>query len=80
MELLTTKQAAERLGLSPRTVALLAQRGKVRSVRMGLKGGSLRFVPEDLDAYVESCRVFGSLDWPLPASSRHRGLNNGGPR
>lgn len=72
MELLTTKQAAERLGLSPRTVAHLAQIGQVRSVRMGVKGGSLRFIAEDLDAYVESCRVFGSLDSPRRANGRAR--------
>lgn len=56
MELLTAKQAAERLGLSPRSVYMLAQSGIIRSVRMGLKGGILRFMPEDLDVYLEYSR------------------------
>lgn len=77
MELLTTKQAAERLGMSARSVSTMAASGKIRCVRIGPKGGMVRFIQEDLDAYLESCRVFGSLSRPRPASFRHRGQRNG---
>jgi excisionase family DNA binding protein len=70
VELLTTLEAAQRLDLSPRTVAALAQAGKIRCVRMGLKGGSLRFAPEDLEAYVESCRMYGLPDSPRPVNGK----------
>lgn len=59
MELLTTKQAAVRLGLSARSISTMAAAGKIRCVRMGPKGGMVRFTPEDLDAY--SARTDGRL-------------------
>lgn len=76
MELLTTKQAGERIGLSPRSIAMLVAAGKIRCLRMGPRGGMVRFTPEDLEAYLKACQVFGSRALPRPASSRRREKRN----
>jgi excisionase family DNA binding protein len=59
MELLTAKQAAERLTLSARSVHDLVASGKLRAVRIGPGEGRVRFTPEDLEAYLQSCRKYG---------------------
>lgn len=51
--LMTAPEAADYLALSPHTVRIWAQQGKLPCVKLG---ASLRFRREDLDAYVESNR------------------------
>jgi excisionase family DNA binding protein len=51
VELLTTRQAAERLGLSPRSISTMAASGKLAAYRLGTNSGTVRFSREDLDAY-----------------------------
>jgi excisionase family DNA binding protein len=55
-DLLKAKQAGARIGLSARTVYALAKAGKLACYRVGGKDSAVRFAPEDLDAYLTSCR------------------------
>jgi excisionase family DNA binding protein len=48
-DLLTAKQAAERLGVSPRTVYDLCESGQLRCQRIGTGRGTIRIRPADLD-------------------------------
>ncbi|MFW5489115.1 MAG: helix-turn-helix transcriptional regulator [Desulfovibrio sp.] len=53
--LLTTKEAAERLGLSPGTLEVWRCLGKgPRYIKIGRRVG---YDARDLEAYVESCKV-----------------------
>jgi excisionase family DNA binding protein len=65
MTLLTSKQAGERIGLSVHSLLHLVKAGKLAVYRVGPHGGRTRFMQEDLDAYLESCRKFGSRLAPL---------------
>lgn len=47
-DLLTTAEAAERLGVHPKTVAIWAREGRLRAYLT--PGGHRRFRPEDVDA------------------------------
>lgn len=68
---MTTRQVAESLGVSQRTVRRLIVRGELRAVRVG---GSVRFQREALDGYIatsvlpghkEKAEEPGSLPAPL---------------
>lgn len=52
--LLTEKQAADLLNLSPRTLYDLRQLGKIAYVRFGVRG--IRYRPADLEAWINSAR------------------------
>jgi len=52
--LLTREQVAEELGVSPRTVARLVERGELACVRIGRLA---RFRPADLAAFVERALI-----------------------
>ena len=58
---LSTAQAAARLGLSPRTLYRFVDRGEVAAYRFGRV---LRFRLDDLDHFIERCRI-------EPGSLRH---------
>lgn len=53
--LLTPKQVAETLAISPRGVRRLAERGDIVAFRVGQK--HLRIAPSDLAAYLERQRL-----------------------
>jgi len=55
--LLTVKQAAEKLRISPSLVYALAREGRLRHMRIGQQGkrGRLLFKEKDLDAFMEAC-------------------------
>lgn len=72
MELLTTEQAAERLGLSPRSIRALVAAGKLAVHRLGPRGGIVRFSPEDLDEYVRRTRQYGPRSVHSPKPSHRR--------
>jgi excisionase family DNA binding protein len=55
--LLTTHQAAERLGVSERTVRNMLERGELRSIIVS--EGSRRIEPTEIDRYVASRRESG---------------------
>ena len=44
MEFMTTKQAAEQWGISPRRVAILCERGRIDGVK---KAGTVWLIPPD---------------------------------
>jgi excisionase family DNA binding protein len=50
-ELLTTQEAAARLGLSRRTVQLMIKAGEIPAFRAGLRAWRIR--AEDLEAYIK---------------------------
>jgi excisionase family DNA binding protein len=50
--LLTAREAAELLGVSPKTVHRLVAAGRLTPIRL-VPGGRLRFVPEDVDRLIE---------------------------
>jgi len=52
--LLTVNGLAEHLAVSRETVYRLVRRGDIRPVRVGER---LRFLPRDVDAYLEARRV-----------------------
>lgn len=52
-DLITARQAAQRLGLSPRKIYELAATGRLPSFRFD---DAIRFDPQDLETYRESCR------------------------
>lgn len=58
-QLLTYQQAAERVGLSVRTLIKEVGSGRIVVHRLGPRGGTVRFSPEDLDRYVHRCRKAG---------------------
>ena len=60
MELLTTDEAAKRIGLSARSVATLVADGKIKAVRLGPKGGRVRFTPQALEDYLRGAEAYGS--------------------
>ena len=53
-KLLTRDEAAEYLGISLRTLDRLRAEGKTSFVRLG---GKIAYLREDLDAYIDRCRV-----------------------
>ena len=56
-QLMTVKDAAARLGVTPAAVYALCREGKLAHYRLGLKGGVVKILPADLEAYVQACRV-----------------------
>lgn len=55
--MLTVKQAAARLGVSPATVYGLCQRRRLSHVRIGLGRGAVRIDEGDLENYVRTAKV-----------------------
>lgn len=53
--LLTVREAARRLNLSPSTVYELINRGKLMCHRVGCGRGVLRISEDDLESYLASC-------------------------
>ncbi|HWT22095.1 MAG TPA: helix-turn-helix domain-containing protein [Solirubrobacteraceae bacterium] len=54
--LLRPSEVAERLGVSRTWLYDAAKDGRIPSVRLGGADGPLRFVPEDLRAWIEASR------------------------
>lgn len=54
--MLTVKQVAEQLQMSPTSVYDLIARGRLVVLRLGPRGGAIRVRGEDLEAYLSSCR------------------------
>ncbi|MEY2454362.1 MAG: Helix-turn-helix domain [Acidimicrobiaceae bacterium] len=67
--LLTIQQAAERLNLTERGIRRLVINEGLPTIRLGR---TLRFDPNDLDAFVASCKQQRSTaSWPTSDKSRH---------
>jgi excisionase family DNA binding protein len=56
VRLLTRAEAAERLGLSTKSVDRLLQRGELRAIRLG---AAVRIDPRDLDDLIRNARDRG---------------------
>lgn len=54
---MTVQEAADRLGVGQSTVYSLCRTRKLGHCRVGLRRGTIRITPEDLDAYLASVRV-----------------------
>ena len=76
MGLLTTDEAAERIGLSARSVRALVAAGKLKAHYLGPKGGMVRFTQESLDEYRDSAGAYGSRDSRRRSSSRRPAKHN----
>ena len=63
--LLKIKQIAERLACSIATVYDLIKGGKLIAVKIGARGGGIRVSEQDLQAFIESCRIVPSAT-PVP--------------
>lgn len=70
MGLMTTEEAAERVGMSPRSIRYLVADGRLKARYLGPRGGIVRFTEEDLMAYLDSSGKHGSRGSPRPAASR----------
>ena len=70
--MLTAAEAAELLGLKPRTVYQRAAARLRACYRMGVGRGGVRFKPEDVEAYRESCRSDGTRETSAGATSSNR--------
>ncbi len=57
--MLRIRQVAERLGISQALVYSLVSSGKIGCYRIGLGRGAIRFREEDVEAYLQTCRVEG---------------------
>ena len=56
-KLLTVKDVAERLSVSSSLIYQLVESGKLPVLRIGNGRGAIRFSPQDIEAYLEECRV-----------------------
>lgn len=55
--LIDVREAARRLSVSERLLWTMTQAGEIPSVRVGKRG--VRYLPADLDAWIESRRTCG---------------------
>lgn len=71
--IITVKQAAEILGITPGAVYDLIHASKIGHYRIGNGRGSIRFRREDVKDYLESCfHAPRSADVPIRAKSRRK--------
>jgi excisionase family DNA binding protein len=56
-QLLKPTEVARRLGVSRTGLYAAAKDGRIPSVRIGGRDGPLRFVPEDLEAWLDEARA-----------------------
>lgn len=74
--MLTVKQVAEQLQMSPTSVYDLIARGRLAVLRLGPRGGAIRVRSEDLEAYLSSCRSGQRLIAIRPRRARLRHLRS----
>jgi excisionase family DNA binding protein len=69
MSMLTTKQAAERAGVSPALVYAWCREGRLPHMRLGRTGkrGAIRIAEADLDALLQACTKRGGGESPAPS-------------
>jgi len=72
--MLTVKQTAEKLGVSPTTVYGLCKQRKLRHVRVGLGRGAVRIDEKDLEDYLQGATVGPDRVQPSPARERFKHL------
>ncbi|WP_210417744.1 helix-turn-helix domain-containing protein [Bythopirellula goksoeyrii] len=70
--MLTVREVAESLRVSPTCVYQLIEKGKIACHRIGLGRGAIRVCESDLAGYVESCRKPGNKTAMRPPRPRGR--------
>lgn len=68
--LLTVKNVAERLNISPSCVYQLVESGQLAHHRIGLGRGAIRVTEDDLTNYLDQVRHHASGDRPREKASR----------
>ena len=69
--MLTVTQVAELLSVSVALVYELVSKGKIATYRIGLGRGAIRFKVEDVQSYLEGCRVEGDQVKPDRPQLKH---------
>lgn len=69
-KLIKVDEVAERLACSKTFVYMLVQRRRIPHVRLGEGNGGIRFLSDDVDAYLYSVRVGASTRDPAIARPR----------
>jgi excisionase family DNA binding protein len=67
--MLNAAAVALQLGISRRAVYDLAKRGHLACHRLGVGGGAVRFAPDDIEAYLQSCRSAGTPETSAGATN-----------
>ncbi len=63
---LIVREAADRLRISPSSVYLLIEQGRLAHHRVGARRGAIRISEADLAAYLAACRQELTRDTPPP--------------
>lgn len=69
--LMSVKEAASIMGITPPAVYDLCRSGRLAHYRMGTKGGCIKISASDLEAYVAACRVEAGARHEQPEPLRH---------
>ena len=72
--LLTVREVAEVLRVSPSLVYQLVEANKLACHRIGSRNGAIRISPADLDEYLAQCRNERQDETPKPARPRLKHL------
>ena len=74
--MLTVKEVAQRLNVSPSCIYQLVESGKLPHHRIGLGRGAIRFSDNDVAEYLEVVRQISTGHRPKPASVDRRKLKH----
>jgi excisionase family DNA binding protein len=78
LSLLKPTEVAHRLGVSRAWVYDAAKRGRIPSIRIGGEEGPLRFVPEDLELWIDDARAAWTPGRPAVVTRNPSSLDRGG--
>ena len=78
LDLLRPNEIAHRLGVSRAWVYDAAKSGRIPSIRIGGEEGPLRFVPEDIDRWIDQARAAWSPGRASVATRRFATPGEGG--
>ena len=74
--MITAAAVATLLGISPRAVYDLADRGMLACYRLGAGRGAVRFALQDVEAYRDSCRSAGTPETSAGATNSTASLKD----
>ena len=77
LSLLKPTEVAHRLGVSRAWVYDAAKRGRIPSIRIGGEEGPLRFVPEDLELWIDDARAAWTPGRPAVVTRNPLSLDRG---
>ena len=72
----TVKEVASRLNMSASSVYALVECGHLAFYRLGKRRGAIRISDEDLDSFLQGCRVGTSEPTKAPRQRRSRKLQH----